>query len=459
MKNVKKIVSLAAALMLFPLPVACGEKTLAAPENLTYADGILSFDEVEGATAYDLVFERKGEVVYQDTFTETAIDVESLGLEGNIKVSVAATAPKAVGTIADCTFTVLSTFDDVIIEAEDNLYNFGTGKSQSNFRNNPLARGGAYVGGLDDAGHGVYINYLCPFAGTYAFNAYYLTASSEEAALQSEEVVTSQEVGVEGEVVASHDVVVNGAYQTEFLYKEYTGYGGTSFNPAKATVQITLKKGWNTISIMKNGTSADNWGGFAELDYFVLEGNGEKYNIDDEAIAALGERPAFYRLEAEMGSPRKKNPSSNLMECKNPCIAGTMEEYSNGFLMGAIENTYDGVEWHFNSPVKAKYRLKLAYASGEFAAEGGNPASKKAKPSIIVTQEEVTPAKSVDLLDCDRVSFNELDYTGWNNVTVADGYVEIILEKGKNFIYCVKLGDSGFFQLDYADLIFVEEVE
>lgn len=205
---------------------------------------------------------------------------------------------------------------------------------------------------------------------------------------------------------------------------------------------------------MKKGDASDNWGGFAELDYFVIKGNGASYNADD--LLEYGERPAAYRLEAEMGSPRKKNPQNNLYECKNPAILSDGAfKYSNDFLMGNIESNYDGVEWHFNSPVKAKYRVKIAYAAGEF--EG----SKRAAPTFMVTQEQVAMFRNADFEDLEKATFKNLPYTGWNNVTVADGYVEIVLEKGKNFIYCLKLdsADSGIFQIDYADLIFVEEVE
>ena len=183
----------------------------------------------------------------------------------------------------------------------------------------------AYVGGLDDAGQGVYINYLCPVAGTFAFDAYYCM----------------DEVG--GFKTAHNDVWVNGEYQTRLDFTELTGWGGDKFNAAKTTAEITLKKGWNTISVMKNGDASDNWGGFAELDYFVINGNGDKYNADD--LVQYGVSPSAYRLEAEMGSPRRKNPENNLYECKNPAIAGGGEfTYSNNFLLGNIESNYDGVE-------------------------------------------------------------------------------------------------------------------
>lgn len=404
-------------------------------KNINYEDGILSFDEVEDAKGYDIKFIHREEVVYEDKVEDTAIDVEGLGIAGNINFEVFAYNDTSKSEIAKYSFTVLSSFEDVIFEAEDNLYNFGTGKANSNFRNNPGASKGAYVGGTDDAGQGVYINYLCPMAGTYTLEAYY-TAE---------------------DVPAHHDVWVNGEYQARYNYTKKTGYGGDTFNVACAEVEVTLTKGWNTISVYKNGDISDKWGSFAELDYFVLKGNNEKYNIDD--LLEYGERPPYYRLEAEMGSPRKKDPDSLMSMCKNPAIKeDATYKYSNGFLLGGIELEYDGVSWHFNSPIKAKYELTVAYASGSFTG------SKQAKPSFIVTQEEVALAKNADFKKYDCVTMNALPYTGWNNVTVAEQKVEITLEAGKNFINCLLLTtvnnvDSGFFQVDYVDMKFLNEVK
>ena len=401
-------------------------------EGLAFEDGVLSFNPVNGATAYEYVFTHKGEEVYRDTLTVTTLDVESLGIEGNINVTITAKCENGASDPASCSFTILSTFDVEKFEAENFLYNFGTGKADSNFRNNPQASNGAYVGGLDDAGHGIYINYLCPFEGDFKIEStycYHQTSSITQ---------------------AHHDIWVNGAYQSQFVYTTDTGWGGASFTPDKTDTTIHLLKGWNTISIMKNGDSSDNWGDFAEIDYVTLFGNNEKYNIDD--LDVYGVRPAKYRLEAEMGSPRKKFPNG-LYQCKNPCIVQDSEHsYSNGFIMGNVENKYDGVEWHFDSPIAAKYRISIAYAAGMF--DGCKPA----KPSFIVTQEAIGLQKNVDFNDYPIQQMNELEYTGWNNPTVAEQTFEIELSQGDNFIYCLLMGESGFFQIDYCDLVFIQEI-
>lgn len=429
---------LAAALsvaMVVPFAAACGNEdkgpNLTEVDNIAFTDGVVSFDKVTGATGYNVTFMHGTDVVYEDTLTDTSIDVESLGLEGNIKLTIAATAGKKVGPSVDYSFSVLSTFGDVELEAEDYLRNYGTGKGTSNYRDNPLAHKGSYVGGIDDAGQGVYIDYLCPVAGTYDFDCYYTTAMNP----------------------AHNDVWVNGVFAAKYDFTDNTGWGGATYDASVATVKITLKKGWNTICVMKNGDQSDTWGSFCELDYFVLKGDGSKYN-KDELTAQYGVRPEAFRLEAEMGSPRHAN-SEGITTVSNPCAgAGDGSKYSNGFIMGNIESKYDGVEWHFNSPVRAKYRVKIAYTSVAF--EG----SKKPKPTFFVTQGEIGLSKNVRFDEMGGVTMAELPYTeSWESVTVSEATVDIILEKGKNFIYCLKMDDCGLFMIDYVEVSFVEELE
>ncbi len=429
----KKIFALAlCAAIAAPALAACtndNKVTLGKTDNFAYEDGVLSYDEVAGAEGYEVIFKHGDEIVYEDRIEDTAIDVESLGLGGNIVVSVSAYGSGVTGESAEYAFIALSTFGEVIFEAEDNLANFGTGKSQSNFRNNPLAHKGAYVGGIDDAGQGVYINYLCPIAGEYDFTAYYTTDMEP----------------------AHNDVWINGEFATKFDFTEKTGWGGDTYDAMPATVRITLEKGWNTICVMKNGDASDNYGSFTELDYFVLDGGGAKYNVDD--LAEYGDRPEKYILEAEMGSPR--NISDGVMGCKNPCIQShDGYTFSNGFLMGDIKNKYEGVEWHFNSPVKAKYRVRLCY---------GTEGSATIMPTFIVTQSEVRPLREADFDDYEQKTMSALPFsTAAERPIVSNETIEITLEYGKNFIYCVlmsDLPDGGEFLIDYIELTFVEEIE
>ncbi len=417
-------------LLLVTLLSACSS-SLDDVTNIKFEDGIISFDAVKDAEGYDIKFSQDGSLVYEDKITETSIDIDSLGLEGQVDFEVSAYSSNKTSGVTKFSFTALSTFGDVIFEAEDYLANYGTGKAQCNYRNNPSAHNGAYVGGIDDAGQGIFINYLCPVAGTYTLECWYTTDMP----------------------TAHNDVLVNGVKQARYDFTEKTGWGGATFTPAKAEVEITLVKGWNTIAVYKNGDSSDNWGSYTELDYFVLKGDGTKY--DSTEMKQYGVSPEWYRLEAEMGSPRKKNVNSGTYECKNPAIVEKNgNKFSNGFILGNIENNYDGVEWQFNSPVKGKYEVKIAYASGQFDG------SKLACPSFITTQSEVGLTKNVDFLDYDIKTLYDLPYSNWDEIVVAEQTVEIVLEEGKNFIYCLLLDkvNSGFFQIDYIEIRLIEEL-
>lgn len=400
--------------------------TLAAVTGLAYQEGKLTFNAVSGAEGYKVSITHQGESVYSSSIKAAELDISSLELAGNLVAKVKAYKGLDESPEASLDFTVKVAFGDVVIEAENNLYNFGTGKETSNFRNNTLAHGGAYVGGIDDAGQGVYINYLSPVAGTFAFDAYYTTDMNP----------------------AYNDVWVNGVSVARFAFSEKTGWGGgSSYNAAMATVDIPLVKGWNTISVMKNGDSSDNWGSFAELDYFVLHGDKSEYNPDD--LSTYGSRPSAYRLEAEMGSPRKKNTDTKLNTVKNPCIKeDATNKYSNGFLMGGIESAYDGVEWHFYSNEKAQYNLKAGYASGQDGAY----------LSFFVTQTPVALTHDADFADLTPATIKGLSNTGWNKVATTAATTSVTFEAGDNYLYCLKASDSAIYQLDYVDMSFVSVV-
>lgn len=423
-----KVITLSSLLVL----VSCGAVKLGTVTNINYENGILSFDSVDKAEGYNVKFTQGDEVIYEDKITDTSIDIDSLNIEGEIEFEISAYKGETVGEITTYSFEALATFGDVIFEAENYLANYGTGKAQCNYRNNASAHNGAYVGGIDDAGQGIYINYLCPVAGTYTFESWYTTDMP----------------------VAHDDVLVNGVKQARYDYTEQTGWGGSTYDATKAEVQITLNKGWNTISVYKNGDESDNYGSFVELDYFVLKGTNEKYSSVN-LIKEFGSTPEWYRLEAEMGSPRKYNSGSNMYECKNAAIVEKDgKKFSNGFILGGIEHNFDGIEWQFNSPVKGKYQVKIAYASGEFDG------SKLASPSFVTTQAEVGLMKSKEFLNKDISTISGLPYTGWDSIQVAEKTTEITLEEGKNFIYCLLLDqvESGFFQVDYIDIKLVSEL-
>ena len=122
--------------------------------------------------------------------------------------------------------------------------------------------------------------------------------------------------------------------------------------------------------------------------------------------------------------------------------------------MGDIKNKYEGVEWHFNSPVKAKYRVRLCY---------GTEGSATITPTFIVTQSEVRPLREADFDDYEQKTMSALPFsTAAERPIVSNETIEITLEQGKNFIYCVlmsDLPDGGELLIDYIELTFVEEIE
>ena len=57
--------------------LGCNETiTLSKVNNITYSDGLLSFDAVEKAEGYNVKFSHLNEVVYEDKIKDTAIDVK-----------------------------------------------------------------------------------------------------------------------------------------------------------------------------------------------------------------------------------------------------------------------------------------------------------------------------------------------------------------------------------------------
>ena len=404
--------------------------------NLKYEGTTLCFDSVESAIGYSLQLVKNKQVLFDDVIQKESIDLSPLNVYGNVEASVRPLFADKVGKSTAISIVSLKKFDSLYIEAESGSYNIGTGKDLSNYRWNECASDTYYIGGIDDRGQGVYFNLLIPFDGTYEFRCHYAAMLDDKN--------------------AHDDVWVNNAYAGRFEFNEGQGWFGSSpvgylMNLPVAKTNITLHKGWNTVSVFKMGTAADNWGSFAELDYFEIIGSGEAYN-PDELEASFGKEPSVYRLEAEMGSPRRFNTDTFIYECKNaPVISEGGATFSNDFCLGNIESDYDGVEWRFKAKQEGKYALKLNYASQAF--EG----SKKPRPTYVVTQEPIDVEDGYLFAEYKQYVLPELDYTSsWVDFIDAPE-IEIDLEKGVNYIYCLLLDDqgSGYFRIDYADMRFV----
>lgn len=405
--------------------------------NLKYENTVLSFDKVDDATGYSLKLIKNNSILFEDVITKNSIDLSVFNVYGNIEVDVCPLFKEKLGKSSVISIISLKKFDKIFFEAESGCYNIGTGKEVSNYRWNECASDTYYMGGIDDAGQGVYYNLLIPRAGTYELRCHYASLA---------------------EYVNAHDdVLVNNVYSGQLHFNEGKGWFGSSpvsylLNLPVAKINVSLNEGWNTISVFKNGSAADNWGSFAELDYFELIGNGETYN-PDVLEKQYGKEPEYYRLEGEMGSPRKLNKESLRRECKNPPIVQKAgESFSNNFVLGSLESDYDGVEWRFKTQKSGKYNLILSYASMEF--EG----SKKPKPTFVVTQDPIDLDDN-DLFDYYKHYYMpQLEYTSsWSTFSRTEEIV-LDLEQGVNYIYCLLLDseDSGYFEIDYADIWFRE---
>jgi len=382
--------------------------TLDAPQNLQFVNGVISFDEVSGAEAYEIEITKEDAIVFNSTIDTTSYDTDGLGLEGSNTLSVVAVSNNGRSEAATLEIEVLIPEQDVILEAENGLIGFGD-KNNSTFRNNDLAHGGAYAGGIDNCGQGVHFEYYSYIAGVHDFEVYYTT----------------------GVIGSYHNIYVNGENQATAVYEENTGWGGIgSYNAAEVTVSISLNVGWNTIDIIKDGTSSDNpsYGGWAELDYFVIKGTGEEYNPDDFIMGN-----PVYKLEGELGTQIKWN--GDAWTTSNP--AAYSENASNHYIQGNIDAVGDGIEWHFSAPKTGTYRVELAYAHAN--TEGETFAT-------FTTSEDRTPI----------VMNLPVTNLGWGNPVVNSSTVDITLNAGDNFIYCKKGEGSQSFQVDYITLSLIE---
>ena len=408
------------------------DESIGEVQSLTFHQetGMITFDPIVGVDGYHVTFSMDGQLALESDILETEIDTNDLGLSGEIHFEVCGYIGTRRGKVSSLDFSLPKVMEDVLFEAEDYLANFGTGKgNNSNFRNNPLAHGGAYVGGIDDAGQGVFINYLCPIADRYELDLYYLCE----------------------EVPGHLSVYVNGTFSARYTCPKNTGYGGDGiFDPDLAKVFVDRKQGWNTIMVCKEGDTTDNYGSFVEMDYFVLKSNGKTYNPSD--MKAYGEEPPPWRLEAEMGSPRHKNTKTNAFESKNTCIKSPDEyQFSNAYLMGNLDSNYDGVEWQFNAKKAGKYEVTIAYAT---AMEG-------CVASFFTTEmEPVDLAHSADFKRMEASTIELPKTAGWDCVEVAKTTCTIDLAFDKTFIYCVNMNAAStegnhIYQIDYIDMKYI----
>lgn len=233
---------------------------------------------------------------------------------------------------------------------------------------------------------------------------------------------------------------------------ENTGWGSaSSYNSKVACSEITLKKGWNTLSVIKDGTSENNYGGWAELDKFLIKGNGEKYD-PTETFGLDSLVKDSYRLEAEQACHLLRNKVDNdkskwVGQNKAPKKAGSA---SNGFLMADLNEIGEALEWKFIAPKTGEYTFNLSFAHSYEAgvSKVDYYQSKTSLKNVSISQSDLL-MKGHQVLGLDKGQ-------GWENPNINGTSLSISLDEGVNYLYCVRENEC-WYQLDYAEVTAVKE--
>ena len=389
--------------------------------NINYEAGLLTFDGVAEATSYQVIIKKEDVEVFANNITETSLDLSEAGLAGSYQVEIYSRNGVYVSDdVATYSFTIFSIIEDIVIEAEIGLQAYA-----NMYKANNLAHGGAYVGSIDNCGQGVTLDYFCYVAGEYEVDAYYMT-------------------GVEG---AYHNVYVNGKKQARLDYSVVTGWGSSdAINTAKTSTTLTLEKGWNKIVVIKDGIEQDNWGGYAELDFFIVKGTGVTYNVDDYSEYNLI-APDKYRLEGEQASFINRVDSQWVFSNLVPFYS---ENASSKYMIGGIDAVGQGLEWHLNINRGGKYRVTVVYAydvwhGGNYDVKLSFYHSNTHLRNFVMTNENLQQYKITDL-QIDGV------YQGWGVPVVNSTTFDIDLVEGDNFIYLTKELQDVYCQIDYIEL-------
>lgn len=399
-------------------------QVLESVKNISVNNQVLTFDKVENAVSYEVEIYKDDKLVVETIVGKNSLDLTQYHLLGTYTVKIKAVKGINSSEVVTQTISLLTPVEDVILEAEAGLLDYTL------YKGNGLAHGGAYIGDIDNCGQGVYYNVFCYVAGEYTLEAHYLT-----------DVINS-----------FHEVYVNGVYQTKFVYDETTGWGNaSSINTKAEAVILTLNAGWNEICIIKNGVSSNNYGGWAELDYFVLKGKNYTYDPNQSI-----QENATYRLEAEMGCAIKQTQVSggfrwynnNRINVPMPCAKASL-----GYLRGNFDVANDGIEWQFTTKRAGKYEVKISYAS-----DSNNGACRIYFYNGTQNLRDTTVSAS-DLLNRYHEQIITLDLgNGWDNPKVNTKTFVLELSQGENFIYALRSADElGYFQLDYIELVYIGE--
>jgi len=405
--------------------------------DLNVTRDVLTFTGVDGATSYEVIFMQGDLIKFYREVTSGYVSLAGITLGGTYDVTVYTYKDGEKSDGITQQFSFLSMSQDLILEAEDGNTNDDT------YRGNNLAHGGAYLGGINSAGQGVAFNVFCYEAGEYAFDCYYMTES----------------------VGSKNFVYVNGAHLATFSFDTHTGWGTASrVNTAKSTVDISLNAGWNYITVVKNGTEADDWGGWAELDYFVLHCGGKEYNPDE--VVGDPTLPTVFRLEAEQAAHIVRVQDGETYEWRNTDWdednsngnpAKQLSIASSGFHMVSINNIGQGLEWRFSAPLAGKYTLKVAYSHDNGTLATGVDRMICFYNSATRLTWQKVPVN--DLASLYNRQFLRLGIGGgWDFPITTDNTnniytIELDLVQGNNYIYAIRETEC-WWELDYVELTY-----
>ena len=300
---------------------------LAAPTNLAFDQGVLSFSAVEHAKKYDVAVSQDGINVLSETITETSIELFDIGI-GQFTASVVARADTLSSAPANLNINQKYLRQDpMILEAEDYVTN------DANISVDANAHGGKYTLGFDDCGQGLNFRYYSFAEGTQNVDIYYSTGAP--GSYMTLYVNEDEDNGI------------------PVYFNDNTGWFGDSAAESVVGVNVALQKGWNDIYLFKNGTAQDSpeYGGWVQIDYIEMSGTDavlDVTTVDDLDLE-------HYRLEAEQAKWHWAN------QYQRPNMSDAWP--SHGYL-GEINAFGDGVTYNVNIAKAGTYLLKFASAAG-----------------------------------------------------------------------------------------------
>ena len=287
--------------------------------------------------------------------------------------------------------TKVKTIADTRIEAEDCVIDGTKVKTAEN----AAASNGSMACDMNDCGQGLHFVYYTPVAGEYTMEIGYYTGAAN----------------------SKQDLYVNGVKQCTVVYENANGWADGVSPAAIKTITITLKAGYNNITIIKNGNASDSpeYGGWVQLDYFDIKG-GQEYNPNAAVDNSLN-----IRIEAELGNYHS-----------GAACPVFVDGAANGFIVGDINATGDGTDMKIRVPESGTYELHIVYGKDA----GARP--------VVITLNGTTYSYSLE------------DYDGqsWNVFHTSAAAATFTLEAGQVYdLSVVRADGSNWFCFDSIILV------